>query len=451
MRRPIPCTSSPARGKQVKLILTDADELEVRNKNGEVLAYTAVLELGEPVYTYTLVPNETYSYVATKDTWYHAKKDFTLSDVGSGLTMAVEVTAGDWLTELTLDVPFDGGTSFTPAQHTYSATYWDATVTPSAQAAQQNEDGDSLGPVCVIYPTQSTKQPETPQQIDLSSGKSTHLNWAVLDGSAHENTLTFRASRYDTATKITSYTDYQVTLKRSLSLESLSASANGVSVPLRYQTASGTQAEGYTATQSDYTVLVPAAARSLDLKLQAHGKLPKYGDEDVGYLVDGRRSRRTNLVHKAGIRAVSAAERQRQHRDAPLHADEPAQRDRENGLYHHRPEGGGDQCPLPNHAEGRADLRHRIGQQSARLAGGRRLRALRELYLSLFDHQSGLYRAGRRDDAQHGKRRAEADHGRQNILRSQQRRHFLADSAEKHNAGHHTERRMGRFPWNGPM
>ena len=277
----------PVKGQSVKLILKDADELEVRNKNGEVLAYTSVLELGKPVYTYTLVPNETYSYVATKNTWYHAKKDFTLSDVGSGLTMAVEVTAGDWLTELTLDVPFDGGTSFTPAQHTYSATYWDATVTPSAQAAQQNEDGDSLGPVCVIYPTQSTKQPETPQQIDLSSGESTHLNWAVLNGSAHENTLTFRASRYDAATKITSYTDYQVTLKRSLSLESLSASANGVSVPLRYQTASGTQAEGYKATQSDYTVLVPAAARSLDLKLQAHGKLPKYGDEDVGYLVDG--------------------------------------------------------------------------------------------------------------------------------------------------------------------
>lgn len=108
----------PGKGQSVKLILTDADELEVRNKNGEVLAYTSVLELGKPVYTYTLVPNETYSYVATKDTWYHAKKDFTLSDVGSGLTMAVEVTAGDWLTELTLDVPFDGGTSFTPAQHT---------------------------------------------------------------------------------------------------------------------------------------------------------------------------------------------------------------------------------------------------------------------------------------------------------------------------------------------
>ena len=155
-------------GKGQSVILKDADELEVRNKNGEVLAYTSVLELGKPVYTYTLVPNETYSYVATKNTWYHAKKDFTLSDVGSGLTMTVEVTAGDWLTELTLDVPFDGGTSFTPAQHTYSATYWDATVTPSARAAQQNEDGDSLGPVCVIYPTQSTKQPETPQQqIDL--------------------------------------------------------------------------------------------------------------------------------------------------------------------------------------------------------------------------------------------------------------------------------------------
>ena len=198
----------PGKGQSVKLILKDADELEVRNKNGEVLAYTSVLELGKPVYTYTLVPNETYSYVATKNTWYHAKKDFTLSDVGSGLTMTVEVTAGDWLTELTLDVPFDGGTSFTPAQHTYSATYWDATVTPSAQAAQQNEDGDSLGPVCVIYPTQSTKQPETPQQqIDLSSGKSAHLNWAVLNGSAHENTLTFRASRYDAATKITRYTD----------------------------------------------------------------------------------------------------------------------------------------------------------------------------------------------------------------------------------------------------
>ena len=280
----------PGKGQSVRLILKDADELEVRNKNGEVLAYTSVLELGRKVYTYTLVPNEQYSYVATKNTWYHAEKDFTLSDVGSGRSMDVAVPAGDWLTELTLDVPFDGSTSFTPAQHTYSATYWDATAMPFAQAAQRDANKQLVAGtvVHVIYPTQSTKQPETPpQQVDLSSGESTRLDWALLNDSAHENTLTFRASRYDTATKITSYTDYQVTLKRSLSLESLSASANGVSVPLRSQTASGAQAEGYTSTQSDYTVLVPAAARSLDLKLQAHGKLPKYGDEDVGYLVDG--------------------------------------------------------------------------------------------------------------------------------------------------------------------
>ena len=282
----------PGVGKSVRLVLKDADELEVRNKTGEVLAYTSIRDRGETTYTYTLVPNETYSYVATKDTWYHAAKEFTLSDAGPGLTMDVSVTAGDWLTELAFGLsgltPFDGDVDFTPEQHTYSVTYSDYTPQPYVQAAQRNEDGDSLGPVCVIFPTQSTKQPESPpQETDLSSGKSTQLSYALLNNSAYENTLTFRASRYDTSTKITSYVDYQVTLKRTLSLNSLTASANGVAVPLRFKDASNKETEGYVYTQTDYTVLVPAATRSLDLKLQARGRLPKYGDEDVGYLLNG--------------------------------------------------------------------------------------------------------------------------------------------------------------------
>ena len=84
----------PGKGQSVKLILKDADErgAEQKRRGSGLYLGSGAWETG--LYLHT-GPEQAYSYVATKNTWYHAKKDFTLSDVGSGLTMAVkEVTAG---------------------------------------------------------------------------------------------------------------------------------------------------------------------------------------------------------------------------------------------------------------------------------------------------------------------------------------------------------------------
>lgn len=51
-------------------------------------------------YRYTLVPGETYRYVATRGTYYHITDDFSLEEVADS-TITVDFSSmSDWLTSL---------------------------------------------------------------------------------------------------------------------------------------------------------------------------------------------------------------------------------------------------------------------------------------------------------------------------------------------------------------
>ena len=82
---------------------------------------------------------------------------------------------------------------------------------------------------------------------------------------------------------MTYYTDYLVSLERSLSLKNISASYSGSSLPLQRKNTVSRQATVWM--KKEYSILIPAAATTLDLLLQKHTESPKYGDTDNGYVI----------------------------------------------------------------------------------------------------------------------------------------------------------------------
>lgn len=60
----------------------------------------------------------------------------------------------------------------------------------------------------------------------------------LLPGSAYGNTVTIRVTYTDNTDGVTYYTDYIVSLERSLSLKNISASYSGSSLPLQRKTVS---------------------------------------------------------------------------------------------------------------------------------------------------------------------------------------------------------------------
>ena len=281
----------PSAGKSVKFTMVDADALEVRNKNDEVLGCTSEKDRdGTVIYYYTLVPGEEYSYVATKSTYYHTKKTFIAdADPNTESNYKVKVNAGDWMSGLWLgnrsetagkgSIPFTEKT-FNAMRHSYTAQIPDST-----NAVYAWFTSDDVYKCKVLYPCQSSAKAETPGcEAELSSGGYTGvpLSEALLSGSAYGNRLTFRLSQKDTVNDVTDYVDYFVTLKRTLSLRDMTATLSGSNV-LLYRSDSTTT--GYIDTETAYSVLIPAAAGSLDLTFQTQQSAPKYGDADNGYVI----------------------------------------------------------------------------------------------------------------------------------------------------------------------
>ena len=277
-------TIQPGQGKKVTFNTASDVTLTVVNKNGEELAYTKTVGTGGTInYLYTLVPGDDYSYVATQGTYYHAKKSFTL---GSNEVIDVSVKQEDWLTSLALssaaDEKYKGdielSPSFVKSVHTYTATV------PDNSSSVYVWRTNSRGSCAAVYSMLSTASDcgKTNEVALESRFEGDSLAKVLLPGSAYGNTVTIRVTYTDNTDGVTYYTDYLVSLERSLSLKNISASFNGSSLPLQRK---NSQQTGFSLDESEYSILIPAAATTLDLLLQKHTESPKYGDTDNGYVI----------------------------------------------------------------------------------------------------------------------------------------------------------------------
>ena len=289
-------TIQPGQGKKITFKTASDVTLTVVNKNGEELAYTKTVGTGGTInYLYTLVPGDDYSYVATQGTYYHAKKSFTL---GSSEVIEVSVVQGDWLTSLALGNSENTGSkgnlfpeaSFSKSTHTYTVNV------PDYSSAVYAWVTVARGSCNAVYPRQSSASggSATVSVVIPSKLTGTNLMQALLTGSAYSNVLTFRVSYLDKSVDVTYYTDYMICLERTLSLKNMSVSVQGGQVLMNRS--GGT---GFSRTETDYSVLVPAAASSLKITVQTHTDSPRYGDTDNGYLVSVN-GKNVGIVENAG-------------------------------------------------------------------------------------------------------------------------------------------------------
>lgn len=289
-------TIQPGQGKKVTFKTASDVTLTVVNKNGEELAYTKTVGTGGTInYLYTLVPGDDYSYVATQGAYYHAKKSFTL---GSSEVIEVSVVQGDWLTSLALGNSENTGSkgnlfpeaSFSKSTHTYTVNV------PDYSSAVYAWVTVARGSCNAVYPRQSSASggSATVSVVIPSKLTGTNLMQALLTGSAYSNVLTFRVSYLDKSVDVTYYTDYMICLERTLSLKNMSVSVQGGQVLMNRS--GGT---GFSRTETDYSVLVPAAASSLKITVQTHTDSPRYGDTDNGYLVSVN-GKNVGIVENAG-------------------------------------------------------------------------------------------------------------------------------------------------------
>ena len=282
--------------------MDEGTKAEMRNANGETLEPIVV---AGSQYVYTLVTGETYTYRATRDTYYHVEETFTLQNM---ITFIVTIPEDQLPSLSALNIATSGSLPIKPvamepgfaaAAHTYSLVIPDDYGRIAVWADPAADASCALRYQSAANGTWQQVD-QLPLSTSISGGK--ELTDALVSNCAYENTLTFTASRAGTITAgeqtraVTFSADYVVKLKRSLSLNSLAVACGGSPVTLNY----GDGKSGFTSAQKNYEITVPSAASYLDLTAAVRSGIP-YGETDSGYLlfVNGEAATSGQVFHAA--------------------------------------------------------------------------------------------------------------------------------------------------------
>ena len=284
-------TIQPGEGKTLSFISDKEVTVEVVNSNGVVMPFTTHRETStQNRYKYTLVPGETYNYIATRDTYFHIADDFRLEEVANSTITVDFGTMTDWLSELALGTAKGSkykdtialDRSFTSGVHGYKAVYVDTehNVFLWVNTPEEVE-------VQAIYHQLFTSDLYHGQEavVDMIIGSKTgeKLNRFLMDENPIENLLTIRLTREENG--VTFYQDYQVELKRELTAADISARCDGAAMTLLQE--DGTP--GFLPEVRTYDVMVSMAAQELELTISRYLDNFCFGEEEIGYrvLVDG--------------------------------------------------------------------------------------------------------------------------------------------------------------------
>ncbi len=212
--------------------------LEVTNAAGAVIAPKGVSGAGA---VFALIPGETYTYVATKSTWYHTAASF---EAAPGLTLAAPTPdTSDWLAGLhvgpTKTVAYEGDRAFSPDCHTYTYDVG-SNVTAFgllATLAQGLEDCTITG----HYPDYRYWNPAYGQRTLQITGGTFKSTTTFLGASGEGNEMRLELRRE--AGGVSWYQDYFLTARRLLQLNDLSLSTQGQSLVLKQD--NGGQTQGF--------------------------------------------------------------------------------------------------------------------------------------------------------------------------------------------------------------
>lgn len=259
---------------QLTLIVPNGTEVEVLNDAGSRIVpseETAGTD-GFNEKSYFLTPNESYSYIATKDSYYHTTASFIAVDAANVVVAEPESTAklmnigaytarnvGSANTRVySLDRDFD------PAEHEYSFSISDANSSFYLKATSGDEDYEIHALYCKQTTIASTNGGALDKLINSAvedSSGAIACGQFIAGSCGYSNTMTVRLSK--TVDSIVYYQDYFFTARRAVSFKSLTASSESGTVVFR--DAEGTIIK-YDRDVMDYYASVPISLRSLSIE-----------------------------------------------------------------------------------------------------------------------------------------------------------------------------------------
>lgn len=269
----------------------DADvSVVVMNAAGSVIA-----PVGSD--SYKLIPGESYTYVTTKNTYYHATASFTAQE---NLTVAAATPkTADWSTaiagrassaassELTPDSAFD------PADHTYTFQVESNTSAFRLKAASAST---TTYAVTVYYTSHEnsaySSKGGTLGSKDYTKAITSNTSYTNLSNSMSAggwgNSLRVEYKQKTAENGVTYYQDYFVELVRAMTMNSISAADNNGAAMLLTQT--GTATTGFTKLVYDYTAKIGAGAQEMSLTFKPLSSY-KYDSDFIVTLACGDWSR----------------------------------------------------------------------------------------------------------------------------------------------------------------
>ena len=283
----------PGEGKTLSFLSEKEVTVHVVNSNGVVMPYTTHRETAtQNRYKYTLVPGETYSYIATKDTYYHIADDFKLEDVANN-TITVEFFSMDnWLDDLAFGLggraekfkntlPLQDGVD--KERHHYQVVLPDTEHLVYVWVSSNVSDAAIEARYQQVFSSSAYHGKE--MILELTSGLSTgeQMKRFLMDENPVENAVTIRLSAQRNG--VTYYQDYVVEIKRQLSIRNIAANCDGVPTTLIRKDGD----IGFSFDEKEYDIMVSMAARELELFITRYTENLCFGEEEAGYqvLVDG--------------------------------------------------------------------------------------------------------------------------------------------------------------------
>lgn len=281
-------TVQPGEGKSLSFVSDRDVTVQVVNSNGVVMPYKTYKESAtKNNYKYTLVPGETYSYIATSNTYYHMADEFRLEDVANSRITVDFSDMGDWLSELAFGTKQSKGSKgnlpLSPAWsadvHAYAVSFVDTEHIPYVWVTGAESDVTITASYAQIFGSKLYHGLE--KTISLASGKTTgeRLQRFLMDENPIENTLTIRLSKE--VDGVTWYQDYVVEFRRELSLKNIAAQVDGAALTLTRED----DTTGFAPDVKEYSVTVSMAAREVTVNLTRYMDNPCYGESEVGYRV----------------------------------------------------------------------------------------------------------------------------------------------------------------------
>jgi len=242
-------------------------DVKVYSQTGDYIAPTSSTGTAD---TYMLTLGCGYTYLATKDVYYHAEHAFP-AQPGMTLTVPTPVT-GDWLTGLSArtgnNAPLcDMSPAFTEGTHEYTFTV--ESNSSIFQLKRVRADSSYKTTFYAAY-HRNTAWPDRTIEKALTTSDTSYTTTALNNFMAvggYGNTARLKVAQSKTVNGATLYQDYFIHVNRTMTLDSLSAKdQNDVVVPLN-QGGDTTKAT-FTKLVYDYTADVSEKASELRLTLR---------------------------------------------------------------------------------------------------------------------------------------------------------------------------------------